>query len=75
MDTGRAHGHVDDRPVYGTTVIGDADLSRFFSGLLLRLMAAVFAVILASVGHGLNSVDGAKAANTIHQANETGAER
>lgn len=74
MDTGRARGRIDGLPVYGT-VIGSTDMSRFFAGLLPRLMAAAFAVILASVGHGLSSMDGVKVADIIHQANETGAER
>lgn len=70
----RVRGRAGDLPVYGT-VIGDADISRFFAGLLMRLMAMAFAVALAAAGHGVSSMDSADAVDTIHQANETGVER
>lgn len=59
----------------GGAPIDDADISRFLAGLLLRLAAAAFAVALASAGHGVSSMDGAKAIEATHPANETGAAR
>ncbi|MBE0693270.1 MAG: hypothetical protein IH590_09200 [Aquamicrobium sp.] len=74
MDGCKMSGRIHGVPVRGAP-IDEADISRFLAGLLLRLAAAAFAVALASAGHGVTSMDGAKVIGTLHQANETGAAR
>lgn len=64
---------IDDVPAYGAVTDG-TDISRFFIGFLPRLMAVVFAVALASIGHGLSSTDGTKV-EKFHHVDEAGAER
>lgn len=64
---------IDDVPANGAVIDG-TDVPRFFIGFLPRLMAVAFAVALASIGHGVGSVDGTKVEKS-HQVNEAGAER
>lgn len=57
------------------TVVDQAALSRFLTGVLLRLAVIAFSIAFTSAGHGVNSMGDAKAPETIHQASETGAEK
>ena len=65
-------GHPGSRQ---TAWSGETDLFRFKTQLLLRAAAVVFAVALAAHGNSVRLMDDVGSSETIHQGNETGAEK
>ena len=74
MERNTQRDHADDIPACGAAIDG-TDISRFLAGFLLRLTALALAVALASIGHGVSSMDDVDVEETIRQRSETGAER